>query len=380
MGGAVRGGAGVLLGMRSVSSGLEAAHGAASAFARRLVSRKKRRFTEGGHDLDLSYVTESIIAMGFPAGDPSSGWFIDRVEGFYRNRMEDVVRFLDERHAGQFKVFNLCSERLYDPGRFGGLVACFPFDDHNCPPLRLIRPFCESAKAWLAGGLERVVVVHCKAGKSRTGLMVCALLVHIGFCASAGEATALYNLKRTQDGKGLTLPSQRRYLGYYAELLARARAEGSPGAEPGPGRRLLLAAARLRGGGEGLLPGSNLPGLSVSGHDGEVFFPRGAGAEGADGSAGSGPGGGDARKGRARHGGQWHNLDESAVEMGLEGVVVQGDFKVKFHSLDGDYWVWLSTVFVQEGTLELPAAELDHYDRRLVKDKSLVCELIFLSA
>ena len=29
---------------------------------------------------------------------------------------------------------------------------------------------------------------------------------------------------------------------------------------------------------------------------------------------------------------------------------------------------------------ELPAAELDHYDRRLVKDKSLVCELIFLSA
>ena len=286
------GGAGVLLGMRSVSSGLEAAHGAASAFARRLVSRKKRRFTEGGHDLDLSYVTESIIAMGFPAGDPSSGWFIDRVEGFYRNRVEDVVRFLDERHAGQFKVFNLCSERLYDPGRFGGLVACFPFDDHNCPPLRLIRPFCESAKAWLAGGLERVVVVHCKVGKSRTGLMVCALLVHMGFCASAGEATALYNLKRTQDGKGLTLPSQRRYLGYYAELLARARAEGSPGAEPGPGRRLLLAAARLRGGGEGLLPGSNLPGLSVSGHDGEVFFPRGTGAEGADGSAGSGPGGG----------------------------------------------------------------------------------------
>ena len=67
--------------------------------------------------------------------------------------------------------------------------------------------------------------------------------------------------------------------------------------------------------------------------------------------------------------------------MGLEGVVVQGDFKVKFHSLDGDYWVWLSTVFVQEGTLELPAAELDHYERRLVKDKkSLVCELIFLSA
>ena len=277
--------------MRSVGEGLGAAHHAASALARRLVSKKKRRFVEGGHDLDLSYVTENIIAMGFPAGDPSSGWFIGSVEGFYRNRMEDVVRFFEERHSGQFKVYNLCSERLYDPSRFGGLVASFPFDDHNCPPLGLIRPFCESAKAWLAGGLDRVVVVHCKAGKSRTGLMVCALLVHMGFCASAAEAQALYNLRRTSDGKGLTLPSQRRYLGYYAELLARTRAAGAAGAEPGPGRKLILTAVRLQGGGDGLLPGGNLPGLSVSGHGDEQHFPRGAGG-------GGGGGGGAALRGR----------------------------------------------------------------------------------
>lgn len=129
--------------------------------AQRLVSQNKRRYKDELFDLDLTYITDDIIAMGFPAGDASSG-LLGRVEGFYRNNVQDVLAFLESKHSGRYKIYNLCSERGYDAELFDGVVASFPFDDHNCPPLRLLPTFCASAKSWLSQGMDNVVVVHCK--------------------------------------------------------------------------------------------------------------------------------------------------------------------------------------------------------------------------
>ncbi|KAL0332194.1 UNVERIFIED_CONTAM: Phosphatidylinositol 3,4,5-trisphosphate 3-phosphatase and protein-tyrosine-phosphatase PTEN2A [Sesamum calycinum] len=151
--------------------------------ARHIVSQNKRRyqtiarfsfrstifFVRGGFDLDMTYITENIIAMGFPAGDLSSGLF-GFFEGFYRNHMEEVIKFFETHHKGKYKVYNLCSERLYDASLFEGK-----------------------------------------------------------FFPTAEECIDYYNQKRCVDSKGLILPSQIRYVKYFERILTQFNGETPPG-------------------------------------------------------------------------------------------------------------------------------------------------------
>jgi hypothetical protein len=62
---------------------------------RKLVSKKKHRYQDDTFDLDLTYITENIVAMGFPS---------EGLEGAYRNPMPEVQQFFDTRHPDSFKV------------------------------------------------------------------------------------------------------------------------------------------------------------------------------------------------------------------------------------------------------------------------------------
>jgi phosphatidylinositol-3,4,5-trisphosphate 3-phosphatase/dual-specificity protein phosphatase PTEN len=76
-------------------------------------------------------------------------------------------------------------------------VALFPFSDHNACPVKLMLEFCVDISLYLLENQENKGLVHCKAGKGRTGVMICAYLIFSGLCKNTKEAIEVYGERRS---------------------------------------------------------------------------------------------------------------------------------------------------------------------------------------
>lgn len=90
-------------------------------FARRIISGNKARFKDEELDveLDLVYVTDNVIIMGYPGAEMppnhctnkpilnSRYATADGMESFYRNSRHDARKFLEHRHQQNYWIFNL---------------------------------------------------------------------------------------------------------------------------------------------------------------------------------------------------------------------------------------------------------------------------------
>eukprot|EP00043_Microstomoeca_roanoka_P008594 m.82677 g.82677 ORF g.82677 m.82677 type:complete len:594 (-) comp14313_c0_seq1:27-1808(-) len=185
--------------------------------ARLKIAENKRRYRQDGFDLDLTYVTNRIIAMSFP----SSG-----ARALYRNPIREVARFFKRKHDGHYMIFNCCSERDYNHAIFDNHVDNCPIDDHNVPLMPTMMAFCEKAGKFLQDDPQNVVAIHCKGGKGRTGTMICALMLYCDKFDTAKDSLDYFAMRRTdldvsKKFQGVQTPSQGRYVGYMEEVVRK---------------------------------------------------------------------------------------------------------------------------------------------------------------
>ena len=177
-------------------------------YLRKKVSGSKNRHHEGIYDLDLSYITPRIIAMSLPG---------EGLQKAYRNSIDSVSSFLKEKHKINCKVLNLSGHR-YNYEKFYNNVSEYIWIDHYPPSIDLLFHACQDIHNWLCEDHEHVIAVNCKAGKGRTGTLICCYLIYSGRLNSATDALKYYKIKRFSRGGGVTQPSQVRYVHYFNEI------------------------------------------------------------------------------------------------------------------------------------------------------------------
>ncbi|KAJ5205261.1 Protein-tyrosine phosphatase catalytic [Penicillium cf. griseofulvum] len=187
-----------------------------SSILRQIVAGPRQKHPEAG--LDLCYVTDNIIATSGP-----SATYPQRA---YRNPLDALVSFLDTKHGADWWIWEFRAEGTgYPDSEVYRRIHHFPWPDHHPPPFAHIPNIMGSMRNWLhrldetespdTDKKERVAVVHCKAGKGRSGTIACAYLIsQEGWKKEDALQRFTDRRMRVGFGNGVSIPSQLRYVGY----------------------------------------------------------------------------------------------------------------------------------------------------------------------
>ncbi|RLN83237.1 hypothetical protein BBJ28_00017078 [Nothophytophthora sp. Chile5] len=164
------------------------------ALQRRLSYALDRSTGEVNLDLlNFSYITENIVAMGFPNMNLGTNRTLLK-----DNPIDLVAMYLNEKHGGHYMIWNL-SEEAYDYAYFDNQVLEFNFPGHPAPPLGMY------------ADEKNLAAIHCLTGKGRTGTVIACYLAWVGRFPNAMESLEYVAEQRQTSVEKLTIPSQRRY-------------------------------------------------------------------------------------------------------------------------------------------------------------------------
>ncbi|XP_030015843.1 tensin-3 isoform X2 [Sphaeramia orbicularis] len=167
---------------------------------------------EEGYELDLTYITERIIAVSFPRGCS---------EEIYSHNLKDVTRMLKSKHADNYLIINL-SEKRSDLSKMNPKTLDTGWPDLHAPPLDKICTICKAMESWLNADPLHVVVIHCRGGKGRIGVVISSFVHFTDVSASADQALDRFAMRKYYDDKvsALMTPSQKRYVWILNSLLS----------------------------------------------------------------------------------------------------------------------------------------------------------------
>lgn len=172
-------------------------------------------------DLDLTYVTERILAAAFPARPD---------EQRHRGHLRELAHVLQSKHRDKYLLFNL-SEKRHDLTRLNPKVQDFGWPELHAPPLDKLCSICKAMETWLSADAQHVVVLYCKGSKGKLGVIVSAYMHYSKISAGADQALATLTMRKFCEDKVTTelQPSQRRYISYFSGLLSGSiRMNSSP--------------------------------------------------------------------------------------------------------------------------------------------------------
>jgi len=175
-------------------------------------------------DAEVVYITDRLITMGHPAMQSSTDGDItaDR-------KLAAVGHLLNRRHDGKYMVWNL-SEVEYDYAVLDDQVLTYQFPGSPSPPLGMLLKLLISIESWLKADERNVAVLHCLTGRGRTSTVLAAFLCWAGEAGFHDPTAALEYIARCKrlDAETLTIPSQRRYASYFANMLDGVRPSQPP--------------------------------------------------------------------------------------------------------------------------------------------------------
>ncbi|KAJ7986348.1 hypothetical protein DPEC_G00338990 [Dallia pectoralis] len=169
---------------------------------------------EAEYRMDLDYITQRIINVSFSKKLPDQ---------IYVQNLQKIMQMVTSRHGHNYMVINLSEKNdcltqlnpeVLDTGWLDGLA---PYLEQMCG-------VCKTMENWLKSHKKHVLLMHCRGGQGRVGVVVATYIHFSTLSDSTDQALDHFAMRKFYDDKvsSLMTPSQKRYVWMFSSLLKGA--------------------------------------------------------------------------------------------------------------------------------------------------------------